>query len=67
MAMLNRAGALPAHRRRRYLAKPFAIAELIERVKRRADEHFGPTTSRWWVPAGYGWTCSAANCVSATR
>jgi two-component system copper resistance phosphate regulon response regulator CusR len=30
-----------------YLAKPFAIAELIERVKRRVDEHCAPATSRW--------------------
>lgn len=35
-----------------YLAKPFAIAELIERVKRRADEHFGPNTSRWLDAGG---------------
>ena len=35
-----------------YLAKPFAIAELIERVKRRADEHFGPSTSRWLDAGG---------------
>jgi two-component system, OmpR family, response regulator len=35
-----------------YLAKPFAIAELVERVKRRVDEHFGPTTSRWLDAGG---------------
>jgi len=35
-----------------YLAKPFAIAELVERVKRRTDEHFGPTASRWLDAGG---------------
>jgi two-component system, OmpR family, response regulator len=35
-----------------YLAKPFAIAELVERVKRRVDEHFGPTASRWLDAGG---------------
>jgi two-component system, OmpR family, response regulator len=35
-----------------YLSKPFAIAELVERVKRRVDEHLGPTTSRWLDAGG---------------
>jgi two-component system OmpR family response regulator len=30
-----------------YLAKPFAIAELIERVKRRVDERHPATSPRW--------------------
>jgi DNA-binding response OmpR family regulator len=30
-----------------YVAKPFAIAELIERVKRHVEEHRAPATSRW--------------------
>jgi two-component system copper resistance phosphate regulon response regulator CusR len=36
-----------------YLPKPFAIAELIERVKRRVDEHAGPAGSvQRWLEVG---------------
>jgi len=36
-----------------YLPKPFAIAELIERVKRRVDERPGPTGSaQRWLEVG---------------
>jgi two-component system OmpR family response regulator len=35
-----------------YLGKPFAIAELVERVKRRVDDHNATATVRWLEAGG---------------
>ncbi|MDT4892319.1 MAG: two-component system, OmpR family, response regulator [Pseudonocardiales bacterium] len=35
-----------------YLTKPFAIAELVERVKRRVDDHNATATVRWLEAGG---------------
>lgn len=35
-----------------YVTKPFSIAELVERVKRRVDEQAGPSMSRWLEAGG---------------
>jgi two-component system OmpR family response regulator len=35
-----------------YVTKPFSIAELVERVKRRVDEQASPSMSRWLEAGG---------------